>query len=560
MMTGRRFVVIVSAIALVGVMLAAAPGAGAAPPAPTAASVAAKRWRDPGSNPVYDATLARYATQHLAWRPCLHDGSAPEFQCASVTAPMDWGHPQKGNIKVAISRVLATGARHGLLETNPGGPGGSGLFMPQYIEEAEPQVAAHFDVIGMDPRGVGASTELECQGTAALEKLYALDGRDRSPANTAKFLNFSKKEADGCASDPRTPYINTDQTVRDVDLIRAIFGEAKTSWIGFSGGTWMGAWYATLFPSHVDRFLLDGNPDWTTTWYDGVLRPQPAGFQRRFDQDLVPWLAKYNSLLHLGGTAAKVTNTFNARRAALNKHPLRLADGSRLTGVDYESDIVGYLYFAPDFPDLANAMSIIERYATATPHEQKKATSVFGAFPLDQTYHVFWSVICNDTPMPPQSVVFTDWRTLGVQNPLTGASWLALPCMSWKLPSIGSPVTGQGIPPVLMLQNDGDPATPYKSGLQAHLNTPGSVLLTVRHEGDHTIYGDGDACVDNIANAWLVHGILPKHDLSCEGIPLPDLTAGSASAGTVASASPATTALSALRWGEHFARDHLSLR
>jgi pimeloyl-ACP methyl ester carboxylesterase len=559
MMTGRRFVVLASAIALVGVMLAAAPGAGAAA-APAAARPAARPTRDPGSSRAYDATLARYATQHLVWTPCLDDGSAPEFQCATVIAPMDWAHPQKGDIQVAISRVLATGARHGVLESNPGGPGESGLWIPQFIEQDEPEVAAHFDVVGMDPRGVGASTELECRGTGALDHLYALDGRDRSDANTAKFLKLDKQEADGCASDPLTPYINTDQTVRDVDLVRAIFGDAKTSWIGFSGGTWMGAWYATLFPSHVDRFLLDGNPDWTSTWYTGIIRPQPAAFQRRLDQDFVPWLAKYNSLLHLGRTPAKVTETFNARRAELNKHPLTLADGSKLTGVAYESDIVGYLYFAPNFVDAANAMSIIERYASATPDEQQAATDVFGDFPLDQSEHVFWTIVCNDTALPSRSAVFHDWRTLGVEYPFTGASWLVFPCLSWKLPSIGSPVTGKGVPPVLMLQNDGDPATPYKSGLQAHRNTPGSVLVTVRHEGDHTIYGDGDACVDNIANAWLVHGILPKHDVSCEGVPLPELTAPSPSAGLVASATPTTSKTSALQRGAQFGREHLSLR
>jgi pimeloyl-ACP methyl ester carboxylesterase len=541
----RAFGVVLLVVATMSATALGAIDAGAAPTgAPPAASPATSPSQDPGSSRAYEATLARYAAQHVDWTPCFDDGSSPDFQCASIAVPMDWFHPAKGDLEVAISRILATGTRHGLLETNPGGPGGSGTWVPQYLQSVEPDVAAHFDLVGMDPRGVAASTPLECQGTSALDQLYSLDGRDRSPGNTARFLQLSKQEADGCATDRLTPYINTDQTVRDVDLVRAIFGDRKTSWLGYSGGTWMGARYATLFPSRVDRFVLDGNIDFTTTWYYGF-RGQAAGFQRRFDQDLLPWLAKYDDVFDLGTTPARVNATFELRRAALNRHPLVLADGSRLSGVDYESAIVGYLYSGVYFPDVGYGLSIIERYATASPDDQAFATELFAPVPLDQSEHVFWAVQCNDTPMPPHSVLFSDWQAFGAKYPLTGASWLGEPCAYWKQPAVGSPVTGKGIPPLLMIQNDGDPATPYAGGLQAHRSTPGSVLLTVRHEGDHTIYGAGDQCVEDVTNAWLVQGVLPRHDLSCEGIPLPERTSSAASASAAARTTVAAPAVAA---------------
>jgi pimeloyl-ACP methyl ester carboxylesterase len=550
-MGGRRLLAMLAVAAACTIGLSGLPGSasGEAPPTPDP-TVSVTASRDPGSSAKYQATLAAYAAQVVDWAPC-YEGESPEFECAWIITPMDWAHPGKGDIELLITRVLATGQRRGILQTNPGGPGGAGYWMPFYLEQVEPEMAEHYDLIGMDPRGIYGSTTLECQGTDALEKLYALDGLDHSAANTAKFLRFSKAEADGCATDVLAPYINTDQTVRDLDLVRAIFGEQKTSYFGYSAGTWMGAWYATQFPSHVDRFVLDGNFNFTTTWYEGF-RAQAAGFQRSFEEDLIPWLAKYDSVFHLGGTPAKVKRAYDSRRAQLARHPLTLTDGSTLTGAGFDFGISGGLYATYVYPDLGNALSILERYQTATPEEQDAVTAIFGNIPLDQSEHVFWNVTCTDTAPPSKARVFADWRTIGQRYPLTGSSYLGYPCDYYTVPAIGSPVTGRGIPPLLMLQNDGDPATPYGGALQAHRNTPGSVMVTVRDQGDHTIYGNGDECVEAIANDWLIHGKLPRRDQTCEGIPLPDPTASEArqAAATAAAGMPAQV------WGDDFVAAH----
>ena len=501
---------------------------------------------DPGDTPAYRAALAQYAAQTVDWQPCYDDGSFPEFECADLAAPLDWGDPSRGDIDLFITRVKATGARHGIMLSNPGGPGQAGYWVPLYIEEAEPEVAAHFDVIGMDPRGTYASTTIECGGTDNLTKLDALDGLDRSPKNTARFLARANAEAADCASDPMTPYVNTDQTARDLDLVRATLGEAKTSYLGYSAGTWLGAWYATLFPSRTDRFLLDGNWDFTQPVYQSF-RAQPAAFQRRFEKDFVPWAAKYDALYHLGRTPKAVLRTYRARRDALARHPITLTDGTVLTGALYDYGIVGPLYTASMFPDLGAAMSTIERYGWADQDAREQVASVFGYPEADQSEHTFWATVCNDTSTP-KAQLLSDWVAF-TKYPLTGASWLNNPCPFWRFPAIGSPVTGMGIPPLLMLQNDGDPATPYAMGQNAHRHTPGSVLVTVRNEGDHTIYGAGDACVEAIANRWLVEGKLPRGDVSCAGLPLPDPTAVSA----LGASSPS---LSAAQWGQEYMADH----
>ena len=301
-----------------------------------------------------------------------------------------------------------------------------------------------------------------------------------------------------------------------------------------------------LFPSRTDRFLLDSSWDFTQPVYQSF-RTQPAAFQRRFEEDFVPWAAKYDALYHLGRTPNAVLQTYQERRDALTKKPITLSDGTVLTGALYDYGIVGPLYSASAFPDLGAAMATIERYGRADSGARDQVASVFGYAGADQSEHTFWSTVCNDTSVS-NAQLLSDW-TAFTKYPLTGATWLDNPCPFWRFPAIGSPVTGKGIPPVLMLQNDGDPATPYAMGLNAHSRTPGSVLVTVKHEGDHTIYGSGDACVESIANRWLVDGKLPRSDQSCAGLPLPDPTAPS----TLSLSSPS---LSVMQWGEEFMADH----
>src|SRR5262249_31043043 len=153
-----------------------------------------------------------------------------------------------------------------------------------------------------------------------------------------KIHQFSKEFGQQCSADPMTPYENFSQQVRDLDLVRAVLGEKKISYLGFSAGTLLGTWYAAVFPQRVDRFVLDGNVDWT-----GVLQAsfdrQPKSFQNAFDAFLEPWIARYSNVYHLGENVSAVNASYERRRAALAAHPLKLSDGSTLTGAGYDGGI-----------------------------------------------------------------------------------------------------------------------------------------------------------------------------------------------------------------------------
>ena len=157
--------------------------------------------------------------------------------------------PGVGDIEVLITRIKATAKRYGILQTGAGGPGAAGYWVPSSSKRPSLTSLRTTTSSGWTRVGTVSSTALECGGTDVLDKLDALDGLDRTSANTDRFLRLAKAEADQCAKDPLTPYIDTEQTARDIDLVRSLLGESKTSWLGYSAGTWLGAWYATQFPS-----------------------------------------------------------------------------------------------------------------------------------------------------------------------------------------------------------------------------------------------------------------------------------------------------------------------
>ena len=422
-----------------------------------------------------------------------------------------------------MTRETASDAsrRRGVLFTNPGGPGGPGLTLSLYLARARKDVAAAYDIVGMDPRGVGASApRLECAPPSLLADLYGLDGRDVSAANQSRFAELDRRYATTCASEPLARYLTTDHIARDLDLIRAVLGERKISYVGYSAGTWLGARYAALFPQHVDRFVLDGNLDFTAPGYSSARR-QPKGFQRSFEKYLLPWIADHDDRYGLGSSADDVEKVYESRRAALAAEPLALGGGRELTAAAYDSGIVGGLYWTGLYEKTATALAVVERYAGATRAEKQVVADVFGnssALGAD----AFWTISCQDDRVPSYRQVVADTDRFRTKYPLAGANWNVFPCSFWPGDPKRSPVRGSELPQLLMINNDADPATPLANAEAARAAVPRARLVTVEDQPDHTVYGRGDACVDDVADAWLLDGNLPDEDLTCPGLPLPE--------------------------------------
>ncbi|MEU7109065.1 alpha/beta hydrolase [Streptomyces sp. NPDC046215] len=468
---------------------------------------------------------ARYAAQKLAWQPCKE---GTRLECAEMTVPRDWHHPGTGeDLRIAVSRVRASdpARRRGVLMTAAGGPGGQGLERPAHLASYAPSVAAAYDVAGFDQRGVGRSTRVRCRSDEEFRDFFAGDYRDRSPAALKSVVEKSRRFADSCRerSGDLLTRITTEQTVRDMDLYRALLGERKISYYGVSYATMIGAYYASLFPQRVERAVLDSNIAFGGTWEE-FETGQPLSFQRRFEQDFLPWLARYDDVYHYGRTATEAKAKWEKLRSSLRDRPVPLPGGRVLDPNALDNAGIGAVYKGGNFPVLAGALAALDHWDTATPGEKKLADTVFGTYLSAEFFAEFLSVTCADTP----------WnRDIGywvkrsgrdtATHPLAGARELAFSaaCAAW--PAAGTPrveVTGKGLPPVLMLNSVRDPATHYEGAVRAHRALRGSRLVTVTG-GDHGQYQSGNACVDGTIAAYLLEGTLPARDTTCEANPLP---------------------------------------
>ena len=202
--------------------------------------------------------LARFYDQKLKWSKCQGN------ECAKLKVPLDYGDLDGKTIEIAVLKVPAGGRKIGSLVVNPGGPGGSGVEYAAYGSLAFGRALAdRYDIVGFDPRGVGASSPVDCATTAQLDALVAFDPDPDDADERAGMDKLIRGFGEGCLAN--TPdiarHMSTEEAARDIDVLRAALGEDKLDYLGASYGTFLGATYADLFPTHVGRMVLDGALD-----------------------------------------------------------------------------------------------------------------------------------------------------------------------------------------------------------------------------------------------------------------------------------------------------------
>jgi pimeloyl-ACP methyl ester carboxylesterase len=460
------------------------------------------------------AQASTFATQEIKWHKCTDEPGFERLQCGSFTAPMDWHNPRNGKtITIAVSRTVPlNGKAKTTVFTNPGGPGGAGRTLPLVFLD-RPKLSENAEIIGIDVRGTGGSNNVTC---GLYDTLGSTDPRDRSKANLDLIYSGMELQAKFCQtkSGELGRYITTEQTVKDLDLLRQVLGRKKVDWLGYSGGSWMGAYYATYFPKTLDKIVLDSNTQFTAPW-QAVFGDFGLGFERRFRVDFAPWVAKYDHIYHLGKSGEEVRQTYERTRAKLAAQPVTLPEGTygavQLDLVIFEGQYSKYAFdaTAQKFAELAGAVPAQLNAQASYP---------------DSVIGTRYAILCNDTPFHgDRKYLERDAVRDGAKWPLLGYYQLMGPCAYWDRPNVQlKQPTGIGVSPTLMVQAERDAPTPIEGARKAHAGFAGSRMLTVKDEGDHGIYGFGNACVNDVVERYLVDRVTPAGDLSCPGVPLPE--------------------------------------
>jgi pimeloyl-ACP methyl ester carboxylesterase len=470
---------------------------------------------------VAPTTLAGYYRQKLHWTPC-DDG----FECARLLVPFDYSRPAWKRFSLPVIKLPAADPRQriGALVVNPGGPGGSGV---QYAEDARSVIATpildRFDIVGFDPRGVGGSQPaVHCMTGPQLDKYYETDDTPDTPAQLNDVVSESELFARECARNagPLLPYVGTQNAARDLDVLRAALGEPRLTYLGKSYGTYLGAWYAQLFPRHVRALVLDGalNPDATSLSINQV---QAEGFEVALHAFAANCMASPGCPLGRGSDVAagiaKIQNLLN--HATVTPLANDLGDGRPANGALLLEGIAAALYSQAYWPTLRTALAdafsgdgtVLLELADAL--LERNSSGVYTNLPDSNM-----AINCLDRPWPRSLPV---WRSAAgaaeKDAPQFGAAimWGSLPCAYWPVKSYPLPhITAAGAPPILVVGTTRDPATPYRWAQALAGELRSGVLLGWNGNG-HTAYMMGSSCVDNYVNRYLITGAVPRSGTVC---------------------------------------------
>ncbi|MCW2781160.1 MAG: tripeptidyl-peptidase Serine peptidase family [Marmoricola sp.] len=470
-----------------------------------------------GPMPATDPKLAAFYDQKLDWKKCSQN------ECTTLTVPLDYAKPDGRTITLAVLKVPAAdpSKRIGSLIVNPGGPGGSGTQFAAYgALEFEQTLADDFDIVGFDPRGVGHSTPLECASTAEKDALIAADPDPDTKAERDHSDALIRQFGEGCLreSGDLTRHMSTVEAAKDMDILRAAVGDPKIYYFGASYGTFLGATYANLFPTHVGRMVLDGAIDPALS-NEQLSLAQAHGFEvalRSYVQDCIDQGGCF-----LGDTVDAGTKKIRAFLDAVEANPLPTDSDRELTEGYAMVGIWLPLYNKLAWPQLTAALqqAMNEHKGTALLALSDQYASRGPNGYTDNSLEALNAVNCLDhDDTIPTSQVPSHFAEFLKASPTFGKAFafsLSF-CSDWPVKSgqRTHALHAKGAPPIVVIGTTRDPATPL-AWAQALAKELDSGVLVTRNGDGHTGFNQGNSCVDDAVNTYLSTGTPPKNGLAC---------------------------------------------
>ncbi|MFC7304987.1 alpha/beta hydrolase [Streptomyces monticola] len=444
-------------------------------------------------------------------------GDAPGkgWECATLKAPVDYLKPGGRTLDVALIRKKATDPerRIGSLVFNFGGPGESGVTgLPAFADEYT-HLGSRYDLVSFDPRGVGNTIPVSCG--------------DEDETDAAAYVEACEKNSGAVLGQ-----VSTSRTARDMDLLREALGDKKLHYFGISYGTELGGVYAHLFPKNVGRMALDAVVDPTQDDTERALA-EAEGFERALAHFMKDCAAR-NASCPTGPDPAKGGERVRALLERLEKKPVRTDDGREVNSDTALLGITNTLYSGKDgWESLAAALGEVQRDGTgdgllemADDYTGGGARTSVGVTPRaaaqpGNSDAALTAISCADSD---QRLDYDEIDALVPRfekaSPIFGeTSALALyTCTDWPVAGERTTpdVSAEGAPPILVIGNTGDPATPFEGSkrMAGQLGEGVGIHLTVEGEG-HGTYGVS-SCATRTTDAYLIDGKIPSDGKVCK--------------------------------------------
>jgi pimeloyl-ACP methyl ester carboxylesterase len=477
--------------------------------------------------------LERFYTQKLVFEACesyaMTEADATAFandtyECARLEVPLDYENPDGRTAQIALLRVPARGEpsqRIGSLLLNPGGPGYAGMSLANDLATslADSPITERFDLIGFDPRGVGASTPaLDCWTDAELEPgatNFRLWGENYTEEDTRQLYEQCAERSGGADV---LPHVGTRDVVRDVDVLRAVLGDEQLTFVGYSYGTRLGAIYAETFPQNVRALVLDAPADPTTGTAERRLF-QFESFGESFE-NFAAFCAQSPDC-PLGTDPAQATAVFQQLVRPLSDNPIITAGGRELTHVEAVVGVLFALNIEELWPVLIQGIAELKAGNGDILMQMRDASAQRSP---DGSYSNFGDAVtainCLDeeryTPEQETAMmrgIYDAAPFMDTGRPVTSRNL----CEHWPVqPTLGYPYAQdiEGLPQTLVVASTRDSATPYSGGISL-AKTLGASLLTVEGQRHGVAFVAGNACVDDIVADYLIRLELPSDDARC---------------------------------------------
>ncbi|TKJ21716.1 alpha/beta hydrolase [Blastococcus sp. CCUG 61487] len=461
-------------------------------------------------------------------RPLLEGQPGSErpisFECGTVSVPISYDEADSDRLPLVLLRGVhgEQTDRIGSLVINPGGPGASGLDAAIALALTLPEnVLQRFDLVGFDPRGVGASqSAVECISDELKDRIVAAEPQPTTAEQLDDAFALADEVAEGCAERYESPAalgaFNTVDTARDLDLIRQALGDEQLTYLGYSYGTTLGSTYAELFPENVRALVLDAAVAPGTEPREDA-EAAAAGFENAFNA-----FAENCTGLIAGCPLGPDPRTFlEETLLQASQAPIpsaREGETRQATPGVVLTAVQSALYDNGTWPQLSQALAAA------------RAGDSAGVFSLadryagrleDGTYSNLLdanvAINCADTEVTYEAdevrELAAEWDA---EYPLFGAGMAVglYTCTPWEADRTPLPERdAEGAAPILVVGNEGDPVTPLAGSVAMAEQLSSGVLLTWQGEG-HTSYPK-TPCVTDAVNAYLIDLVAPMDGLTC---------------------------------------------
>ncbi len=474
------------------------------------------------------------------------------IECGIVTVPLDHLNPTAGTLDLDITRVAAQHPeqREGAIFTNYGGAEAAGDWTAVNLawawtmdaestrHESYQRLTTVYDVIGLTYRGAGntQASQLICQSDEVIVAQNDIT-EDRSPANIKLLQHNAAVLARGCANQRLAPYINTEQAARDLEFVRIQLNESKLNYVGYAYGTWLGAWYAGLYPKQVGRMVLDSNMDWTTTLQNNSMTQAPEKervFSRFFEQVAIAHPQAYQMGEEPQAVRKVFTQLLPEVRAALRSNLFEfnhveylmaaqalsqwLRETPAISDATLQGKALAYR-FSPDNDVNERALKALGALLIAVRNPVPWNRIEPGPLKLTPAESVRLTAMCNDSVSPGEAFWVEKENQFAVEHPVGGSFFPTRHCAGWPGKALdGVPLRHLAqVDSIVMVQAEYGDQTPSAGGFAAFHSLPNTymTLLKDAYLSEVAFSYNGKDCVNDKVADYLASGRKPERLSTC---------------------------------------------